>query len=223
MKELSENDRPREKLIIDGRRSLTAAELIAILIRTGTNNENAVELGQKVLYGYNNDLTALSQASVQDLCKFSGIGESKAMIIVTAFELGGRRNMAHGSQYDKIKSSLDIYKLMYPVFSDLNHEEFWIVILNKANFVKGRFMISKGGVAGTVADPKIIFKTALEHNAASIILLHNHPSGNLEASEEDIMITKKLIAAGRLLDLPVLDHLIMTNTEYTSMADSRII
>jgi len=223
MKDLAEDDRPREKLMYHGRRHLSDAELIAILIGAGNKDENATKLGQRILNKYNDDLYEAGKASVHDLCQFSGIGEVKALTIVAAFELGRRRNKVQNTRHNKILSSNNIFELMHPVFMDLNHEEFWVVILNKANFVKGRFMISKGGVAGTVADPKIIFKIALEQNAANVILLHNHPSGNLQPSAEDITITKKLAAAGSLLDLPVLDHLIITNTGYCSMADEGII
>jgi len=223
IKDLAEDDRPREKLILQGRRTLSDAELIAILIRTGSSTENAVALGQRILNTYHNSISETSNASVTDLCKYEGIGEAKAVAIIAALELGRRRNKTVDSTYVKILSSRDIYELMQPIFSDLNHEEFWMVILNKANFVKGKFMISKGGMAGTVADPKIIFKIALEQNAANIVVMHNHPSGNLEPSEEDILVTKKLAAAGLMLDLHVLDHLIFTNTGYCSLADQGII
>lgn len=223
MKDLSENDRPREKLVLHGRRHLSDAELMAILLRTGNTKENAVALGQRILNTYHNNLYEAGQASIQDLCKFGGIGEAKALTIIAALELGRRRSKIQELKNIKIISSKDIYDLMYPVFLDLNHEEFWIVILNKANFVKGKFMISKGGMSGTVADPKIIFKIALEQNAANIVLMHNHPSGNLEPSAEDISVTKKLVAAGLMLDLYVLDHLIITNSGYYSLADEGII
>jgi DNA repair protein RadC len=223
IKDLAETDRPREKMLLTGRRSLSDAELMAILIGAGNQTENAVELGQRILSTYHNDLQEAGKASIHDLCRFSGIGEAKALTIIAALELGRRRNKTPGPKITKILSSRDIYELMQPVFSDLNHEEFWIVILNKANFVKGKFMISKGGMAGTVADPKIIFKIALEQNAANLVLLHNHPSGNLEPSAEDINITKKLMAAGLLLELRVLDHLIVTNLGYCSLADEGII
>jgi len=223
MKDLSEDDRPREKLMLHGRRHLSDAELIAILIRAGNTTENAIELSQRILNAYHNNLYEAGKASVHDLCQFNGIGEAKALAIVAALELGRRRNKIHEPKTIKILSSKDIYAHIRPVFLDLNHEEFWIMILNKANFVKGRFMISKGGMAGTVADPKIIFKIALEQNAANIVLMHNHPSGNLEPSAEDISVTKKLVAAGLMLDLHVLDHLIITNSGYYSLADEGII
>ena len=212
-------DRPREKLLIHGRRHLTDAELTAILIGSGSKNETAVELSKRILKSFNNDLNIFGKASVKELSKFKGIGVVKAMTIVAALELGRRRSTTAAEESVKIGSSQDIYRHLLPFFADLDHEEFWIVLLNRANHVLSSHQVSRGGRTGTVADPKIIFKIALENNAASIIAAHNHPSGQLRPSEADIAITSKLVNAGKFLDLSVLDHLIVTNASYYSFAD----
>lgn len=219
----AEADRPREKLLLNGRRYLTDAELIAILIGSGNKDESAVDLSKRILGFYNNDLDALGKVSVKDLSKFKGIGEAKAIAIVAALELGRRRKEASGSDMMKIITSADAFMVLQPVFADLNHEEFWILILNQANCLIGKQLISKGGMAGTVADPKIIFKTALEHNAAYVIMAHNHPSGSLKPSQQDLNITKKMVEAGRMLDLHVLDHLIVTDKLFYSFGDEGLI
>ena len=215
----AEADRPREKLMLNGRRHLTDAELIAILIGSGSRTESAVELSKRILASCGNDLDALGRLSLKELCAFKGVGEAKAISIVAALELGRRRKETARKEVQQIGSSTDAFKLLQPIFSDLNHEEFWILMLNQANCMIGKHLVSKGGMAGTVADPKIIFKIALEQNAASIILAHNHPSGNLKPSNEDLKITKNLVEAGKMLDLFVLDHLIMTNKSYYSFGD----
>ncbi|MNK13772.1 hypothetical protein D3C87_318640 [compost metagenome] len=219
----AEADRPREKLLLNGRRHLTDAELIAILIGSGNRDESAVDLSKRILGFYNNDLDALGKVSVKDLSKFKGIGEAKAIAIVAALELGRRRKEATGRDVVKVVTSTDAFAVLQPVFADLNHEEFWILILNQANYLIGKQLISKGGMAGTVADPKIIFKTALEHNAAYVILAHNHPSGSLRPSQQDINITKKMVEAGRMLDLHILDHLIVTDKLFYSFGDEGLI
>nr|WP_068891345.1 DNA repair protein RadC [Pedobacter panaciterrae] len=219
----AEADRPREKLLLNGRRYLTDAELIAILIGSGSRNESAVDLSKRILAEYGNDLDALGKVSAKSLSKFKGIGEAKAIAIIAALELGRRRKESEATEVVSITSSKDAFEVLLPVFADLNHEEFWILILNQANRVIGKQLISKGGLAGTVADPKIIFKTAIEHNAAFIILAHNHPSGNLKPSGQDINITKKLVEGGKMLDLQVLDHLILTDRAYYSFGDEGLI
>nr|WP_294874453.1 DNA repair protein RadC [uncultured Pedobacter sp.] len=219
----AEADRPREKLLLNGRRHLTDAELIAILIGSGNRNESAVDLSKRILAEYGNDLDALGKVSVKSLSKFKGIGEAKAIAIVAALELGRRRKDTGATEVVNIVSSKDAFEVMMPVFADLNHEEFWILILNTANRVIGKQIISKGGLAGTVADPKIIFKTAIEHNAAFIILAHNHPSGNLKPSSQDLQLTKKLVEGGKMLDLQVVDHLIFTDKGYYSFGDHGLI
>jgi DNA repair protein RadC len=223
IKAWAEADRPREKLMLNGRRHLTDAELIAILIGSGSRNESAVDLSKRILSFYQNDLDTLGKVSVNDLCKFKGIGEAKAIAIVAALELGRRRKESTAAPIIKVGSAIDAYQHLLPDFADLNHEEFWILLLNRANHVKSKHLISKGGQSGTVADPKIIFKTALEQNAAYIILAHNHPSGNLKPSTEDIKLTKKLVEAGKMMDLLVVDHLIMTDKAFYSFCDEGMI
>ena len=219
IKSWAEEDRPREKLLVHGRRSLSDAELIAILIGSGNRQESAVELSKRILLSHSNDLDRLAKLSVQDLSKFNGIGEAKAIAIIAALELGRRKNDSCIPDKVQVGNSRDVYKALLPMFSDLTHEEFWIVLLNRANKITSKHLISKGGQAGTVADPKIIFNTVLQYQAASVILAHNHPSGNLKPSSADISLTNKLVAAGKLLDVSVLDHLIITDKDYYSFAD----
>ena len=223
IKAWAEEDRPREKLLLQGRRSLTDAELIAILIGSGSRSETAVELSKRILSVYQNDLDQLGKLSVQDLSKFKGMGQAKAITTIAALELGRRRREGFVPEKIQIGNSADVYKALLPMFADLAHEEFWIVLLNRANKVTSKHLISKGGQAGTVADPKIIFNIALEHKAASVILAHNHPSGNLKPSSADVSLTNKLVAAGQLLDIGVLDHLIITDRGYYSFADEGLI
>lgn len=219
IKSLSPDDRPREKMLRYGRRHLTDAELLAILIGTGSRNETAVSLSQRILSACGNELDKLGELSVKDLTSFQGIGHVKALHILAALELGKRRTEIIPPEPVKIYSSHDAYRYLHAVFSNLDHEEFWILLLNQANYVKSKHMISKGGRAGTIADPKIIFKTAIDNHGTFIILAHNHPSGNLHPSEDDLVITQKLTEAGKLLDLNVLDHLIMAKGKYISLAD----
>lgn len=217
-------DRPREKLILQGRRALTDAELIAILISSGNKDETAVDLSKRILNYYQNDLSKLAKLGIKELSKFKGIGVAKAMGIVAALELGRRRKDNDSDKtLPKITSSLDAYVIFRSELDDLGHEEFWILLLNKAHRVMTKHHISRGGLAMTIVDPKVIFKVALEQNAAAIILGHNHPSGNLTASVSDIHITKKLVEAGKLLELPVLDHIILTDHSFISMADEGLI
>jgi DNA repair protein RadC len=223
IKSLAPADRPREKLILNGRRHLSDAELIAILISSGNKTETSVEVSQRILLNYGNDLDLLAKASFQELILFKGIGEAKALSIIAALELGRRRKEKPHEEFPQIHSSNDAFDLLRPVLADLDHEEFWMLILNKANFVICKHMISKGGQASTTVDPKIIFEKAIAMKAAYLILAHNHPSGNCKPSKEDIEVTRKLVEAGLLLDTPVLDHLIITNKKFYSMADEEII
>jgi DNA repair protein RadC len=220
IKSWAEEDRPREKLSGQGRRALTDAELIAILIGSGSRNETAVELSKRILHHYENDLNKLGKASISELSKFKGIGEAKAISIIAALEIGRRRNDSETKAVDTIGSSRDAYNIMRRHLVDLNHEEFWIILLGRSQKVLGRELISKGGLAATICDPKIIFHAALQHQASGIILVHNHPSGNLKPSQEDLTLTKKLIAAGRVLDISIFDHLIITDGGFTSLADA---
>lgn len=219
----AEEDRPREKLILKGRLALSDAELIAILIGSGTKSLSAVDLAKLILNRVHNDLNELARLSVKDLEKFKGIGEAKAISIVSALELGRRRKDSEPLKKLKITSSNDVYEAIKSQLMDIKHEEFWILLLNRANIVINKIQISSGGVSGTVADPKIIFKHALDHLASAIILVHNHPSGNLNPSQADIDLTKKLKEAGRFLEIPVLDHVIFADQGYYSFADKGLL
>lgn len=223
IKAWAEEDRPREKLMTQGRRALTDAELIAILIGSGSRNETAVELSKRILHHYNNDLNRLGKASIAELCKFKGVGEAKAISIVAALEVGRRRDDTEAEEVETVLSSKDGYKYIKKHLVDLYHEEFWVILLAKNNRILGRELISKGGVSGTFADPKVIFYAALQRQASSIILVHNHPSGNPKPSRDDIEMTKKIVSGGRMLDINVFDHLIVTDTGYTSFADEGLI
>lgn len=222
IKAWAEADRPREKLALKGKNTLSDAELIAILIGSGNKNETAVELSKKILASINNDLNELGKLSISDLTKFNGIGEAKAISIIAALELGRRRKTSDVEKRTKVTSSKDAYNSISPVLSDLQHEEFWVIYLNRNNEIIKQENISKGGVSGTVADSKIIFKRAIETLASAIILSHNHPSGNLKPSNADIQLTKKLKEAGTMLDIPVLDHLIIGEKDYFSFADESL-
>lgn len=217
--EWAEDDRPREKLRDKGKDTLSDAELIAILIGSGTVSLSAVDLAKQILQKVNNNLNELAKLSVKDLQKFKGIGEAKAITIVSALELGRRRKESEPNKKAKITCSNDVYELMKPHLLDLYYEEFWVLFLNKGNVVISKEKISAGGVSGTVADPKIIFKKAFELLASGIILVHNHPSGNLQPSPADISLTKKVREGGSFLEINVLDHLIFTDQSYYSFVD----
>ena len=220
IKNWAEDDRPREKLKLKGRSSLSDAELIAILIGSGNNEESAVDLSKRILKSANDNLIELSKLSLNDLVKnFKGIGEAKAISIIAALELGKRRRSAEVIEKKKINSSKDAFELLHSMVSDQFYEEFWIIMLNKANKVIKYECISEGGTAGTVADPKRIFKLALENNASSLILCHNHPSGNLKPSQADIMLTRKLKTSGELMEILIVDHIIIGDDNYYSFAD----
>lgn len=223
IRQWAEGDRPRERMLNHGKKALSDAELIAILIGSGNANKSAVALSKEILNAVNNDLTELSKLSVPALMKFKGIGEAKAVSIVAALELGKRRRSAETIKKDKITGSADMFEIMSEYLLDLNHEEFWMVLLNRANRIMRKYCVSQGGFAGTVADPKVIFSVALEYHASAVVLLHNHPSGNLMASTADRNLTKKLVEAGKMLDLPVLDHIIFGNENYFSFADQGIL
>lgn len=219
IKSWAEEDRPREKLMEKGRHVLTEAELIAILIGSGSRDETAVELSKRILASVRNNLNDLGKLNVSELTKFKGIGEAKAISVMAALELGRRRKETEVVKRDKISTSKDVYDIMKPILLDLPHEEFWLLILNRANLVIKKELISRGGVSGTVVDTKIIFKAAVENYACSIIICHNHPSGNLKPSEPDIRITKNIKDAGKLMEIPLLDHLIITENGFYSFAD----
>jgi len=215
----AEDDRPREKLLLKGRSSLSDAELLAVLLGTGTKALSAVDLAKQILQQAEQNLNNLARLSVKDLTKIKGIGEAKAISIISALELGRRRKESAAPGRPRITNSIDVVEMMKQDLLDLNHEEFWIVILNRANYVLRKNKISSGGISGTVADPKLIFKSALDHGGSSIVLVHNHPSGNLQPSQADITLTKTLKEAGKFLEIPVLDHIIVSDNSYFSFAD----
>lgn len=223
VKDWSEDDRPREKLMLRGINSLTNAELLAILIGSGTRGESVVDLSKRILNDYKNNLHELGKVGVHELTKkYKGVGPAKAISIVAALELGKRRQSHEVIEKPKISSSNDSYKILAPLVSDLRHEEFWILLLNRANMVIHKMRISSGGQVGTVVDVSTIIKAALDYFALGIILCHNHPSGNLRPSREDMNITEKLKNAASLFDIRVLDHLIITNSGYYSFADEGV-
>ena len=223
IKAWAEEDRPREMLSGQGRRALTDAELIAILIGSGSRDESAVELSKRILHHYDNDLNRLGKAGISELSQFKGIGEAKAISIIAALEIGRRRGDTEIKVLDEVKSSRDGYNIMRRHLMDLNHEEFWIMLIGRSSKVLAKELVSKGGLSGTVADPKIIFHMALQHQASAIIMVHNHPSGNLKPSREDLVLTKKIADAGRMLDINVLDHLIITDSGYFSFGDEGLL
>lgn len=218
----AEDDRPREKLLLKGKSALSDAELIAILIGSGSAEETAVDLSKRILQSLNNQLSELAKLSVKDLMKFKGIGEAKAISIIAALELGRRRKDSEPEKRVKITDSQTAFDTIYPHLGDLNHEEFWVIFLNRANQVIGKQNVSKGGVSGTVVDPKVVFKMAVQFPASAIILAHNHPSGNLKPSQADHQLTRKLKEAGKSLDIPVLDHLIIGDRSYLSFVDEGV-
>ncbi|MBP6146973.1 MAG: DNA repair protein RadC [Flavobacterium sp.] len=218
----SEDDKPREKLMLKGKSVLSDAELIAILIGSGSRNESAVDLSKKILASVDNNLNALGKVSISQLMNFKGIGEAKAISIIAALELGRRRRAEEVVELKKVTSSKVIFEIMQPIIGELPHEEFWIIYLNNSNKVISKSQLSKGGITGTLVDVRIVFKTALEMGATALILCHNHPSGTLIPSDADKQITKKLKLAGESLEIKVLDHLIVTETSYFSFADEGI-
>ncbi len=219
----SEDDKPREKLMLKGKSALSDAELIAILIGSGSRNESAVSLSQRILASVNNNLNALGKLSIPQLMEYKGIGEAKAISIIAAMELGRRRRAEEAVELKKITSSKMIFELMQPIIGELGHEEFWVLYLNNSNKVLSKSQQGKGGITGATVDTRLIFKNALEIGATSLILCHNHPSGSLIPSEADKNITKKIKAAGQNLDIQVLDHLIVTENGYFSFNDEGIL
>ncbi|MFV8442989.1 RadC family protein [Flavobacterium sp. LB2P44] len=218
----SEEDKPREKLMLKGKSVLSDAELIAILIGSGSRNESAVDLSKRILASVDNNLNALGKLSLSQLMSFKGIGEAKAISILAAMELGRRRRSEGVVELKKITSSKIIFDIMQPIIGELPHEEFWIIYLNNSNKVISKSQLSKGGITGTLVDVRIVFKTALEMGATALVLCHNHPSGSLIPSDADKHITRKLKLAGDSLEIKVLDHLIITENSYFSFADEGI-
>ncbi|QDW18947.1 DNA repair protein RadC [Flavobacterium sp. KBS0721] len=217
----SEDDRPREKLMLKGKIALSDAELIAILIGSGSRNESAVALSKRILSSVDS-LNGLGKMSVSQLINFKGIGEAKAITIIAALELGRRRRAEDAVDLVKVTSSKKVFEMMQPIIGELTHEEFWVLFLNNSNKIISKSQLSKGGITGTIVDARLVFKLALENGATGLILCHNHPSGNLQPSDADKEITKKLKLAGESLDVKVLDHLIITESKYYSFVDEGI-
>lgn len=223
IKKWAEDDRPREKLLLKGKSVLSDAELIAILISSGNREESAVDLSKRILQTVDNNLNKLSKLSIEELMQFKGIGEVKAITIITALEFGKRRQFEDRLTLPKITSSLEVVKIMQPLIGDIGHEEFWVLYLNNSNKVLAKHQISKGGLTATLVDVRLIFKRAIELSSVGLILCHNHPSGKLKPSLADIELTKKIKQAAITLDLKLLDHLIITEKTYFSFADEGIL
>ena len=223
IKSWAEEDRPREKLLKHGVRNLTDSELLALIIGSGTREISAVELSRIILSESANNFDTLSKKTVRELMKIKGVGEAKAISIVAALEIGRRRKEAEPEQKQVVKSSKDAYNAFYAALTDLQHEEFWVAFMNRSNKIIEKMRISQGGVSGTVIDNRIIMKSALELLATSIILCHNHPSGNIQPSKQDREITFKLKEAASLFDINVLDHIIIGAEQYLSFADEGMI
>lgn len=219
IKNWEDEDRPREKLLLKGKHTLSNAELIAILLGSGNQDETAVDLSQRILKSVDNNLMGLSRLSVKDLSEFKGIGEAKAISIIAAMELGRRRREEDVMDRKKITSSKDVFEVFQPNMADSQYEEFWILLLNRANKIIGKYQVSQGGVSGTIADPKRIFNLALSNLASGIILCHNHPSGNIKPSEQDIKLTNKIASGAKYMDINLLDHIILGDENYYSFAD----
>jgi DNA repair protein RadC len=219
----AEEDRPREKMILKGCHALSDAELIAILIGSGSVGESAVALAQRILAQADGNLHELGKRSVKDLQRFKGVGEAKAITIVAALELGRRRQLSDLRERPRINNSRDAFNAIAPLLTDLHHEEFWLLMLNRKNEVFARERLSTGGTSSTVVDIKLVFKAALEARAAAFVAIHNHPSGSTEPSSEDVTLTKRLQQAGQTMDLPLLDHLIVSERGYYSFADHGLV
>ncbi len=219
IKDWSEDDRPREKLFLKGQMVLSEAELLAILIGSGNKKDSALGISRKVLSEAKNNLAVLSRCSAQQLMTVRGIGKAKAAVIVAAMELGRRRRGVNGFEKKKLSSSRSVFELMQPLIGELDHEEFWVLLLNNANKMEYKWKLSVGGITAALVDVRLIYKRAIERGATSIILCHNHPSGNLIPSQSDMLLTKKVIKGGTILDIKVLDHIIVAEQGYYSFAD----
>lgn len=223
IKSWAEDDRPREKMLKKSQKALSDAELLAIIIGSGSTTLSAVELAREILSGVNNNLSELARLTVTELMRFNGIGEAKASNITAAMELGRRRRHSEGLEKRFMRSSRDAFEIIDPIIGDMIYEEFWLILLNRGNKVQRTICVSEGSISGTVADPKKIFKMALDNYAAAIVLCHNHPSGQVQPSMPDQRLTAKCKEAGKFLDLPVLDHIIVGNNKYFSFADQGLI
>jgi len=216
-------DRPREKLLCHGIQSLSDTELLAILIGSGTRNASAVDLARQVLESAGNNLHQLGKSSVGELKQIKGVGQTKALMLMSAFELGRRRSHTDTLARQKISSSKDVFYLFQPLLGDLPHEEFWILILNRSNQVVDKVRISQGGISGTVIDTRLILRNAIEKLASGLILCHNHPSGNTQPSEPDKKITEKIQNAANFMEINLLDHIIIADKSFFSFADEGIL
>lgn len=223
IKSWAEDDRPREKMILKGKSALSDAELLAIIMGSGNREETAVDLAKRILLDVENNWHELSRLSIDRLCEYKGVGEAKAISIITALEIGSRKAQQIALERPKVTGSKSAFAILHPMLGDLSTEEFWVMFLSQSNKVISVERISSGGISQTIVDNRIVFKKALEKTATSIIVAHNHPSGNLNPSKEDIALTKKIKEAGRVLDVQLLDHLILTQTEYFSFADENIL
>ncbi|MFP5471286.1 MAG: RadC family protein [Bacteroidia bacterium] len=223
IKTWAEDDRPREKLSTKGRAALSDAELIAILIGSGSKNESAVDLSKRILQSVGNNLSALGSLSINDLMKFKGIGEAKAITIAAALELGRRRSAEQPNAVQPLTTSQSVYNYIAPQLQDLPHEEFWLITLNRANKPLGKHFLSKGGITATLVDIRLLIKQAIDALAVGVILVHNHPSGNLKPSEQDKQLTKRVKDALSLIEISLLDHLIIGNNTYFSFADEHLL
>ena len=222
IKDWNEEDRPREKLLQRGETALTDAELLAILLGSGNREETAVGLAKRILRDVDDSLSVLARKSIAEFQQYKGIGTAKAVTLMAALELGRRRRLAQANQQTKIRSSKDVFERMQPILSDLPHEEFWVLFLNNANVVLHSEKHTQGGLTGTMVDSRMVLKRALLLDAVAIILVHNHPSGTLVASQSDKVLTKKMQNAAKTLDIKVLDHLIITEKAYFSFADENL-
>ncbi|AZI67979.1 JAB domain-containing protein [Kaistella daneshvariae] len=223
IKLLAEDDRPREKFLLKGKNSLSDAELLAIIMGSGNREDSAVQLARKILDSVGNNWHNLSLLQISDLMKFKGVGEAKAISIATALEIGRRRAAQEVPEKIQITNSQETYKVLAPFLADLQTEEFWVVFLNQNNRIIGKSRLSSGGINQSVVDIRILFKNALEHFATGIIVAHNHPSGNLKPSQEDLKITKQIAEAGKILNIQLLDHLIVAQNSYLSFADENLL
>lgn len=223
IKHWADDDKPREKLILKGSNVLSDAELLAILIGSGSREESAVDLCKRILATQNNNLNQLAKLSLNDLQKFKGIGEAKAISIIAALELGKRRRLEEALQVKKISDSASVFEILQPLLGDLPHEEFWVLYFNQSNTLIDKSLMAKGGITSTLVDVRLVLKKALEVSAVGIILAHNHPSGKISPSDSDVTLTKKIKEAARMMDIRVLDHIIVTEKLYFSFADKEML
>ncbi|WP_304342746.1 DNA repair protein RadC [Chryseobacterium koreense] len=223
IKFLAEDDRPREKFLLKGKNALSDAELLAIIIKMGHQEESAVELARRILKSVDHNWHDLSKLSVKDLTKFKGIGPVKAIEILSAVEIGRRRAAQEVPEKMQISKSEDTFRILQPFLGDLQTEEFWAIFLNQSNKVLLKSRLTSGGINQSLVDVRILFKTALENFATGIIVAHNHPSGTLKPSQNDLNITRQISQAGKILNIQLIDHLIITQNSWFSFAEEGLI